>query len=127
MVSTISLLTQALFPQVTDHYQMSIYFGPNITCFDVYFYSANDTNSIHEVSIGVIFLCTNFPFCLLQTGATPLKVASQEGHVHVVKQLLRGGASIDKMTEVMIIKSDAWHHLSCSIICVPLDTTSLFS
>ena len=46
--------------------------------------------------------------------------------MHVVKQLLRGGASIDKTTEVMIIKSVAWDRLSCSIICVPLDATSLF-
>ena len=64
------------------------------------------------------FFCTTFLFCLLQTGATPLKVASQEGHVHVVKLLLQGGASIDKRTKVMIIKSVAWHRLSCSIICI---------
>ena len=38
--------------------------------------------------------------CLMQTGATPLFMASQEGHLDVVNLLISHGANLDKSCEV---------------------------
>ena len=38
--------------------------------------------------------------CLMQNGATPLHIASQEGHSDVVNLLISHGANVDKPREV---------------------------
>ena len=39
-------------------------------------------------------------FFLFQSGATPLFISSQEGHIEVVKELIKGKANIDAPTKV---------------------------
>ena len=38
--------------------------------------------------------------CLMQNGATPLHIASQEGHLEVVNLLVSHGANLDKSDKV---------------------------
>ena len=52
-----------------------------------------DNDCVHIISIAIMI-------CNMQDGATPLFVASQEGHTAVVEMLVLRGANVDQPMEV---------------------------
>ena len=58
-------------------------------------------------------------FCLMQTGATPLYIASQEGHSDVVNLLISHGANVDKSLEVCHFNfAVSFQRLGCIQLCL---------
>lgn len=47
-----------------------------------------------------------FLFCLAQNGLNALHLASKEGHVEVVAELIKQGANVDAATKVCSINTD---------------------
>ncbi len=45
-----------------------------------------------------------FYFCLFQNGLNALHLASKEGHVNIVTELLKRGANVDAATKVSKIQ-----------------------
>ena len=52
-----------------------------------------------------VYLSCFFSSTHLQDGDVPLGIAAQEGHLHVVRKLLQGGANVNHQNKVMLIYS----------------------
>ena len=66
-----------------------------------------------------MYTCIAIMICLMQDGATPLHIASQEGHSDVVNLLISHGANLDKSCEVCHFNfAVSFQQLGCIQLCL---------